>query len=384
LRRVPWSPTFGLQRIDGPPCLHPRCVPFRPLLVLALVAPQSAQPRNVLRRFRQVSRAQVELRESVLELSAESAELVEQVIAGLNEACTSVKGTISGLQRQIRDPSEAELWISRGNALLQVTQQWYPGMTEVEAPDYSRLGDDGLPLSMTVELNPKKHFKENAKLCFKQASKITKAIEKCTPLLKAQEEELQRWKAELTKVEGLRQKIDAAAMRKLYEELCEQRYIRRPKPKKVEIKVEESKEMKWKRKYGKDVDRFLSPSGLEVLAGRSASANERVSFELTLKDALWFHTANGIPGSHVTIRAPASEVSEQDLEFAAAIAAWHSKAKDKLWAPVMYCNGHQLRKPARRRTGQVQVSGNYRQLDVRPALPEESPELSKSVCRVKS
>ena len=35
---------------------------------------------------------------------------------------------ISGLQRQIRDPSEAELWISRGNALLQVTQQWYPGM----------------------------------------------------------------------------------------------------------------------------------------------------------------------------------------------------------------------------------------------------------------
>ncbi|CAL1128629.1 unnamed protein product [Cladocopium goreaui] len=202
LRRVPWSPTFGLQRIDGPPCLHPRCVPFRPLLVLALVAPQSAQPRNVLRRFRQVSRAQVELRESVLELSAESAELVEQVIAGLNEACTSVKGTISGLQRQIRDPSEAELWISRGNALLQVTQQWYPGMTEVEAPDYSRLGDDGLPLSMTVELNPKKHFKENAKLCFKQASKITKAIEKCTPLLKAQEEELQRWKAELTKVEG--------------------------------------------------------------------------------------------------------------------------------------------------------------------------------------
>ena len=105
----------------------------------------------------------------------------------------------------------------------------------MEAPDYSRLGDDGLPLSMTVELNPKKHFKDNAKLCFKQAcqsilfcafyvsifhafswfitlagadvllqrqhlgfgtfeqygaprcqaSKITKAIEKCTPLLKA-------------------------------------------------------------------------------------------------------------------------------------------------------------------------------------------------------
>ena len=41
--------------------------------------------------------------------------------------------------------------------------------TEVEVPDYSQLGDDGLPLYMTVELNPKKDFKDNAKLCFKQA-----------------------------------------------------------------------------------------------------------------------------------------------------------------------------------------------------------------------
>ena len=41
--------------------------------------------------------------------------------------------------------------------------------TEVEAPDYSRLNEDGLPLSMMVELNAKKNFKDNAKLCFKQA-----------------------------------------------------------------------------------------------------------------------------------------------------------------------------------------------------------------------
>ena len=41
------------------------------------------------------------------------------------------------------------------------------------------------------------------------------------------------------------------------------------------------------------------------------------------------------------------------------------EAREKNWAPVMYCQGHQLRKPARRRTGQVQVSGNYQQLDVR-------------------
>ena len=47
--------------------------------------------------------------------------------------------------------------------------EWDFVRTEVEVPDYSQLGDDGLPLYMTVELNPKKDFKDNAKLCFKQA-----------------------------------------------------------------------------------------------------------------------------------------------------------------------------------------------------------------------
>jgi len=367
MRRVPRSQVLGLQRMDGP--MRHRRASWEhkavPLALAAMVAPQSSS------RFRRLHR-QVLCHAESDENPLATEELLEQVLAGLEKACSSVEGTISGLQRQLRDPEEAELWRSRGNGLLQVTQQWYPGMTEVEVPDYSQLGDDGLPLYMTVELNPKKDFKDNAKLCFKQASKIIKGIEKCTPLLKVQEEELQRWKAKVTKVEGLRQKNETEEVRELYEELCEKRYIRRPKPKKVQVqvKVQETEEMKWKRKYGKDVDRFLSPNGLEVLAGRSASANERVSFELTLKDALWFHTANGIPGSHVTIRAAASEVSEQDLEFAAGIAAWHSKAKGKLLAPVMYCKGHQLRKPARRRTGQVQVSGNYQQLDIRPALPE--------------
>eukprot|EP00439_Symbiodinium_sp_Y106_P029529 s3869_g3.t1 len=542
----------------------------------------------------------------------------------------------------------------RGDGLLTVREPWYPGMTEVGVPDYSNLGDDGLPLLLTVELDPKmdwlngdwgfRDFKKNAQLCFKQAGKIDRGIAKCTPLVEAQEVELKRWKGQLQKVEGLR---DTAAadevvleqLAPLYQELCEERYIRTERSFR-----RETQEQKWKRKYGKDVDRFVSPSGHEVLAGRSASANERVSFELTFKDALWcrkeaptaaiwaverlrrhlwpcalrmgygkdrdkeqsqadllrargdvrqttvcfevrlsapgararpkgvdtvirlgldlrkpgeterrerrekrherhdsvdststevpsepaplevaqvdtrvgqftpvaewnfrevhraqrgrnerratwdikpgdkilavngaeasdramlqelqsaasmdspknldlklqremadvfgpsapavsgasqsswrpprpeerrrhsdsllpaeplssrglrsserraasaqpsaersetnflappsarwFHTDNGIPGSHVTIRAAAGEVDDEDIEFAASVAAWHSQARQKMFVPVMYCQGHQLRKPARRRTGQVQVTGNYQQLDVRPALPD--------------
>ncbi|OLQ05616.1 hypothetical protein AK812_SmicGene11182 [Symbiodinium microadriaticum] len=208
-------------------------------------------------------------------------ELLERVLAGLEKACKSVEGKIGGLRRQIRDPEEAVLWRRRGDGLLNVREPWYPGMTEVGVPDYSNLGDDGLPLLLTVELDPKMDFKKNAQLCFKQAGKIDRGIAKCTPLVEALEVELKRWKEDLQKVEGLRDTAaaDEVALEQLaplYQELCEQRYIRKPKVKAAALGKQE------------DVDRFVSPSGHEVLAGRSASANERVSFELTFKDALWF------------------------------------------------------------------------------------------------
>ncbi|CAK8988678.1 unnamed protein product [Durusdinium trenchii] len=281
------SPMVGVQRRMQPCCRstqiamnwNQRAVP---MVALAIVIP--LKPKS-FGNFRQVGLCCVSAEAEVKELEPE--ELVRQVVTGLSKACKSVEGKISGIRRQIRDPSEAELWRNRGNGLLQVTEAWYPGMTEVKVPDYSNLGDDGLPLCVEVELDPKKDFKQNAKLCFKQASKITKAIEKCAPLLKAQEEELKVWKATLAKVEGPQRDFDAEQVKQLYEELCAQRFIRRPKPKVPSEQVQQPEENKWRRKYGKDVDRFLSPNGLEVLAGRSASANERVSFELTLKDALW-------------------------------------------------------------------------------------------------
>ncbi|CAJ1365873.1 unnamed protein product, partial [Effrenium voratum] len=173
-------------------------------------------------------------------------DLREKVLAGLGKACQSTEGKISGLQRQLRDPAEAEIWRARGNGLLQVQAKWHQGMTEVSVPDYSRLGDDGLPLELTVELDPKKDFKQNAKLCFKQASKIERAVEKCTPLLEAEEQNLQRFQAELAQLQGVAS-LDEEVER-LYEELLEEGFIRKPKPKKVVAQV--PADTKWKRKYG--------------------------------------------------------------------------------------------------------------------------------------
>ncbi|CAE8609033.1 unnamed protein product [Polarella glacialis] len=259
-------------------------------------------------------------------------------------------------------------------------KSWRRGTSEVDVPDYMNLGDDGQPLSLKVTLDPDKDFLGNAKACFKQAGKIDRAIEICTPLIEAQQGNMTRWRAEAQTLAGLQGLLgagDAAAeseVRRLYLSLVDEGLIRIPEPESEEDPEEAAERAaleKLKKKYGKDVDRFVSPSGFEVLAGRSSTANERVTWELTWPDSWWFHTDNGIPGSHVTIRANANNCTDEDIEFAAGIAAWHSKARTKMYVPVMYCYGNQLKKPPRRKTGQVSTTGGAKSIDVRPCLPEE-------------
>jgi predicted ribosome quality control (RQC) complex YloA/Tae2 family protein len=49
--------------------------------------------------------------------------------------------------------------------------------------------------------------------------------------------------------------------------------------------------------------RFKSPSGYDVVAGRSSTENDRVTWGVARDWDLWFH-ARGIGGSHVVLLAP--------------------------------------------------------------------------------
>jgi predicted ribosome quality control (RQC) complex YloA/Tae2 family protein len=63
--------------------------------------------------------------------------------------------------------------------------------------------------------------------------------------------------------------------------------------------------------------RFKSPSGYDVVAGRSSSENDRVTWGVARDWDLWFH-ARGIGGSHVVLLAPpTAQVRLWDVEFAA-------------------------------------------------------------------
>jgi predicted ribosome quality control (RQC) complex YloA/Tae2 family protein len=95
--------------------------------------------------------------------------------------------------------------------------------------------------------------------------------------------------------------------------------------------------------------RFTSPSGLAVLVGRSNRENDTLSLRVAAADDIWLH-ARGVPGAHVVLRAPAGKEadggpSEEDIRFAAGLAAFFSKARDGGSVDVSHTLARNVKKP---------------------------------------
>ena len=77
-----------------------------------------------------------------------------------------------------------------------------------------------------------------------------------------------------------------------------------------------------------------SRNGLVIQVGRNHRQNEWISLRQARTGDLWFH-AQECPGSHVVLKASAAVASEQDLQLAADLAAWFSRAKGNRRVPVV-------------------------------------------------
>jgi predicted ribosome quality control (RQC) complex YloA/Tae2 family protein len=109
------------------------------------------------------------------------------------------------------------------------------------------------------------------------------------------------------------------------------------------------------------------PGGWMVFAGASDADNDYLSTQLAEPDDWWFH-ADKVPGSHVILRARAeAEPSRETLKQAAAVAAYHSKARNASTVAVHYSRARHVSKPRGVKTGTVNVSRG-RVLKVRPDI----------------
>jgi predicted ribosome quality control (RQC) complex YloA/Tae2 family protein len=114
------------------------------------------------------------------------------------------------------------------------------------------------------------------------------------------------------------------------------------------------------------------PGGWQVLAGRTDADNDHLSLKLAAPDDLWFHV-RGMPGSHVVLRArPGERPDRETVRQAAALAAYHSKARAGGSVAVSCTEARHVSKPRGAKPGTVTIR-HERVIKVHPGLP---PNLS--------
>ena len=103
--------------------------------------------------------------------------------------------------------------------------------------------------------------------------------------------------------------------------------------------------------------RAFDIEGFVVLVGKGDAENDRLTFEVAEPRDFWLHVA-GPAGSHVVIRNPEDlpELPRPVLEAAAALAAWHSKARGSRGkVEVHVCRVADVSKPRGFAPGEVRL-----------------------------
>jgi predicted ribosome quality control (RQC) complex YloA/Tae2 family protein len=100
---------------------------------------------------------------------------------------------------------------------------------------------------------------------------------------------------------------------------------------------------------------YTLPGGWQVLVGRTDTDNDYLSFRVAKPQDWWFHV-RGMPGSHVILQCPpGADPDRQTLKRAAAIAAYHSKAREAGVVAVSGTRARDVTKSRHAKAGTVQI-----------------------------
>jgi len=115
------------------------------------------------------------------------------------------------------------------------------------------------------------------------------------------------------------------------------------------------------------VYKYELPGDWTVIVGKTDRDNDRLSIKFAHPRDWWFHV-HGMPGSHVLLkRKEDDEEPKPDIiKASAAIAAYHSKARNGGMVPVVYTRACYVTKPRGAKPGTVTIH-KEKIIKVRPA-----------------
>ncbi|MDR0813250.1 MAG: NFACT family protein [Oscillospiraceae bacterium] len=211
------------------------------------------------------------------------------------------------------------------------------GASAVTAEDFYRGGE------RRIELDPRKTPAQNAEKYYREYTKKKSAAKHLEALVEKGQSEAEYLSSCIAQLRMCETEADIAAIRA---ELTESGYV----------KPDKSAGKKGKKKppaFGAPA-KFTAPSGRRVLVGKNNVQNENVTFSLSRKYDLWLH-CQGSHGAHVVLEGtPDGEYPpDEDILFAARLAAQFSESRDSDKAQVDYCFCRFVKRHPSRLPGQV-------------------------------
>ena len=212
-----------------------------------------------------------------------------------------------------------------------------PGATSVRVENFYDENLSEIKIPLRSELSPQ----NNAARYFKEYKKAHTAESTLEKLINTDKEELQYIESVIFALSGAKTVKDIEELR---EELILSGYIH-------------SKPSKQKKQNDNKFNETVSPSGYKVLIGKNNRQNDLLTCSLASKNDVWFHTKN-IPGSHVIVFSGGEPLTDDDIIFAATLAASNSKAHSSSNVPVDYTPVKFVKKPNGAKPGMVIYTTN--------------------------
>ena len=234
-------------------------------------------------------------------------------------------------REELADTSRADEKKLYGELLTANLHTFKKGDREVKVINYYTGEECRIPLDVTKGPN------ENAQKYYKDYRKLHTAADVLKRLLQEGEEEAEYFRQVQYEIELARTEEEFIDIRK---ELRDAGYL---------------KGFRYKERGNRKSDpffRYRTDEGLEVIAGRNNTANERLSLRMAEGKDIWLHV-KGAAGSHVILRCEGIEPDEKSLTQACEIAAYHSSIKNGQLVAVDYTEARRVKKAANARTGMV-------------------------------
>ncbi|MCL2201699.1 MAG: NFACT family protein, partial [Oscillospiraceae bacterium] len=204
-----------------------------------------------------------------------------------------------------------------------------------------------------IALDPLKSPQQNAAKYYKDYNKAKTAEKYLTEQIRVGQVEAEYLESVLEAISMAEGERDMEEIRR---ELASSGYVREKKVKGGKVKSPPAAEPM----------RFISSTGMQILAGKNNVQNDQLTLKSALKSDVWLHTQK-IHGSHVIISCGGAEPDERTLFEAAAIAAYYSAARQSGKVPVDYTQVRNVKKASGGRPGMVIYVGNKTVM----AVPDE-------------